>query len=210
MPERRRPIVGPALLAVVTAAFAGLLVWSATHSNLPQFQGKAMAGRLAFFPFAALIVPIGWRIAVRRRGRPLPFPWLTASLVMLPFVIDLAGNATKLYATLDRFDDVVHTVNPVLFVAAVASLLDRADVPRWSVWTMAFGLGCAGHIVWEVIEYILLEGFGSVALHLTLRDTLSDQTWGLLGAAVGASLPLMLRGDGGEVRRRPAAGIGSA
>lgn len=201
---------GPLLLALATLGLFGLLGWSATHADLPQFQGKAMAGRLACFPVAATVVPLGWWIAQRRRVRRLGFPWAAAVFVTVPFNIDLAGNAARLYIRFDHFDDVVHTINPIFFVAAVAVLLDRADVPRWSVWLMSFGLGCAGHTVWEIIEYLLLEGVGAVELDLTLRDTLSDQAWGLLGAAVGASLPLMLRREDGEVRPQPTAGIAPA
>jgi hypothetical protein len=77
----------------------------------------------------------------------------------------------------------------VLGVAGIALLLDRTGVPRWSVWTMAFGLGCAAHIGFEIIEYALLMGFGAVELGLTLRDTLFDLGWGVLGAALGACAP---------------------
>jgi hypothetical protein len=185
--------LGPLALALTLGALVGLLVWSATHGDLPQFQGKAMAGRLACFPLAAAVVPAGWWLARRRLRRPVPFPYAAAVLMTLPFVIDLAGNATRLYVELEDFDDAVHAVNPVLFVAALALLLDRTRVPRWATWTMAFGIGCAGHIVWEIIEYLLLEGVGAVELDLSLRDTLSDQAWGLLGAVVGASLPLLGR-----------------
>jgi hypothetical protein len=185
--------LGALALALTLGALVALLVWSATHDDLPQFQGKAMTGRLACFPLAAAVVPAGWWFAQRRLQRPVPFPYAAAVLMTLPFVIDLAGNASRLYVELEDFDDAVHAVNPVLFVAALALLLDRTRVPRWATWTMAFGIGCAGHIVWEIIEYLLLEGVGAVELDLSLRDTLSDQAWGLLGAVVGASLPLLGR-----------------
>ena len=188
-----RSWLGPLALALTLGALVALLVWSATHGDLPQFQGKAMTGRLACFPLAAAVVPAGWWFAQRRLRRPVPFPYAAAVLMTLPFVIDLAGNATRLYVELEDFDDAVHAVNPVLFVAALALLLDRTRVPRWATWTMAFGIGCAGHIVWEIIEYLLLEGIGAVELDLSLRDTLTDQAWGLLGAVVGASLPLLGR-----------------
>jgi hypothetical protein len=181
---------GRLALGLSLGAMLALLVWSATHTDLPQFQGKAMTGRLACFPLAAAVVPVGWWLARRRLRRPVPFPYAAAVLMTLPFVVDLAGNATRLYVEVENFDDAVHAVNPVLFVAALALLLDRTGVPRWASWTMAFGLGCAGHIAWEIIEYLLLEGVGAVELDLSLRDTLTDQAWGLLGAAVGATLPL--------------------
>jgi len=194
-------------------ALVGLLLWSATHADLPQFRGKAMAGRLACFPIAALLVPAGWWLARRRRRRPLAFPYAAAVLVTLPFVIDLFGNATRLYVEVEYFDDAVHAINPVLFVAAIAVLLDRTRVPRWATWIMAFGLGCADHITWEIIEYLLLEGVGAVELDLSLVDTLSDQAWGLLGASVGATLALQLPPRAPEIPVTPpptaAAAVGS-
>ena len=207
----QRHLIGKVALAVGAAALVGLIVWSATHPDLPQFRGKAMAGRLACFPLAALLVLAGWWLASRRRGRRLAFPYEAAALVTWPFVIDLAGNATRqpadleqrtfgLYASLEYFDDAVHAVNPVLFVCAITALLDRTGVPRWASWVMAFGIGCAGHILWEIIEYLLLEGIGAVELDLSLRDTLSDQAWGLLGAAVGASLAMLLPPRAPETR----------
>lgn len=186
-----RRVAGPVAFVLVTTALVVLLVHAAMHPDLPQFDGKAMAARLALFPLAAAIVPAGWWFVRRRRGPGVAFPWAASVLLVLPFVVDLFGNAFQLYIEIERFDDAVHTLNPVLGVAGVALLLDRTGVPRWSVWVMAFGLGCAAHICFELIEYLLLVELGAVELGLTLPDTLSDLAWGLAGAAIGACAPLV-------------------
>lgn len=169
---------------------AGLLLWSAAHVGLPQFRDKAMPIRLICSPIAALLVPAAWWLAARRPGPRPPFPHVPALLVALSLVIDLAGNATGLYVEVEDFDDAVHVLNPMLLVAAVTLLLAQTGVPRWAVWVMAFGLGCAGNISWELLEFAFMEG-GAVGLRLSLRDTLSDQAYGLLGAAIGATFPLL-------------------
>lgn len=186
-----RRVAGPVAYGLVVAALVGLLVHAAFNPDLPQFDGKAMGARLVLFPLAALVVPVGWWIVRRRRGGSVTFPWAAAVLVVLPFVIDLVGNANRLYIRYEYFDDGVHTVNPIIGVAAIALLLDRTDAPRWSVWIMAFGLGMAAHVCFELIEYALLVGIGAVELGLTLADTLWDLAWGLVGAAIGASAALL-------------------
>jgi len=172
-------------------ALFAFLIWGALHTDLPQYDGKAMAGRFVGYPIVALLVPLGWLVACRRQRRRLAFPFGAAVLVTFPFVIDLWGNTFRLYIENEHFDDVVHAINPVLFVAAFALLLDRTGVPRWATWIMAFGIGCAGHILWETLEYWLLEGFGAVELDLSLADTLSDLGWGMVGAIIGACAHLV-------------------
>lgn len=190
-PAGRSP-VGALLLILVMVALAGLLLWSGAHGHLPQFQGKAMDIRLACVPLAAAVVPASWWLARRLGHRQLAFPYTPAVLVALSLTIDLAGNATRLYDTVEHFDDAVHAINPLLLVAALTCLLGHTGLPRWAMWVMAFGLGCAGNIAWELAEYGLMDLLGATELGLSLPDTLSDQAWGLLGAAVGATVPLLV------------------
>jgi hypothetical protein len=191
---------GRLLLGVAMSVLAGLLIWSAAHAGLPQFKDKAMPIRLTCSPIAAVLVPGTWWLLVRGGARRLSFPYTPSLLVALPLIIDLAGNATGLYDGVEYFDDAVHVVNPLLLVTAVGLLLAQAGVPRWTVWIMAFGLGCAGNIAWELMEYVLMEGVGAVALHLSLRDTLSDQAWGVLGAVTGATVAVL---PSSRARRHP-------
>ena len=157
--------------------------------------------RLACVPVAALLVPASWWVACQARHRRLTFPYKPCLLVMLTLVIDLAGNATALYDSVTSFDDAVHAVNPVLLVAGAVVLLLPSGLPRWSIWIMAVGIGCAGNILWELAEYGLMVRLSADALALSLPDTLSDQAWGLLGAVVGATLPLVHGGAGSRTAR---------
>lgn len=114
MPPARaagRSFSGVVLLGLTVLALVGLL-WSATHGDLPQFQGKAMEIRLVCVPVAATVVPTSWWLAGHVCQRRLAFPYTPAVLVVLSLVIDLAGNATRLYDTVEYFDDAVHAVNP--------------------------------------------------------------------------------------------------
>ena len=61
--------------------------------DLPQFAGKAMTGRAIGYPLAALAVPAAWWLLGRRRGAAYPFA--VDVLVVLPFLIDMAGNAAN-------------------------------------------------------------------------------------------------------------------
>ena len=194
LPERAaaRPGAGVPALTATMLALVAVLLWSAGHDHLPQFQGKAMHLRFAFVPLAAATVPAGWWLARHVLRRPLDFPFAPAVLVALALLLDLVGNATRLYDTVEYFDDAVHAVNPVLLVSALAIVLCDPALPRWATWVMAFGLGCAGNILWEIAEYAVMTRFGADALALSLPDTLSDQAWGVLGAALGATVPVLL------------------
>lgn len=208
--EARPPRLGAcALLHKLTLTLLLLLVlWSAAHVGEPQFRGKGMAVRLACTPIAAAVLPAIWWLSCHRRRRPRMFPHVVALLVTLPMVIDLIGNATGLYREIEYFDDAVHVVNPLLLVAAAAILLDHTSAPRWATWVMAFGLGCAGNITWELLEYLMMMQIGAVELQLSLPDTLSDQAWGLLGALIGATLPLLQAARATETSTpRPSMGL---
>ena len=53
----------------VKAALIGLLLFGVLAPDLPQFEGKAWLGRALAYPISALIVPVGWWLVCRRRGR---------------------------------------------------------------------------------------------------------------------------------------------
>ena len=75
----------------VKAGLVAMLLFAVASPDLPQFQGKAMAGRALTYPVAILIVPAAWLFL--RRRRTLPFPYAIDILIALPFLFDTAGNA---------------------------------------------------------------------------------------------------------------------
>src|SRR6266540_902475 len=116
-PSRR--VVAIADLAVKVAAVV-LLAWAILYPDLPQFQGKAFAGRAIVYPVALLILPLGWWVI---GSRSIRFPFVADLLLGLPFLIDVVGNALNLYDTIEWWDDAKHLVNWTVHTWAVGLLL---------------------------------------------------------------------------------------
>jgi hypothetical protein len=104
----QRPVALGLDLAV-KASLVGLLVFAIARPDLPQFHGKGIAGRAIGYPIAALIVPAVWWYLSRRRR--IEYSYSLDVLVVLPFLIDTAGNAANLYDTISWWDDLNHFVN---------------------------------------------------------------------------------------------------
>lgn len=174
------------LAAVNLAAkllLVGLLLYSVTNQDLARFAGKAMTTRALTYPIAALIVPLGWLLM----GRPRPYPHGADALLVAPFLIDVAGNAADLYNTVVRFDDVAHATTWMLLVLGVGALLLRLGLPPWVTGALCIGFGAASHILWEIIEYLLMVS-GSSGLQLTYGDTIGDLALSLSGSVIAGSV----------------------
>ena len=187
---------GRGLLAIdlaVKVATVGLLAWAILSPDLPQFQGKAFAGRAIAYPVALLALPFLWWLLGRRR---LPFPVAADILLALPFLIDVAGNALDLYDTIEWWDDLNHLVNWALHTAAIGLLL------RHGAWTpptrvaLAFGWAVTTAVLWEFAEYVTFVP-NSPEAATAYADTLLDLALGMVGglgaAIVTARLPLTRR-----------------
>ncbi len=144
-----------------------------------------MLARQLTFPLSMLVVPLVW-LLLRPPGA---YPHGIDLLVTLPFVIDLAGNASNAFNSIEYFDDAVHAINPVLIVTAITVVSRRRGHSRWVAALIASGLGSTGHILFEIIEFQLFTG-GNARLNLTLADTLSDLGWGIVGSCIGVVLGL--------------------
>src|SRR5262245_53723510 len=110
---RESPANPPSAIALtvdvaVKLATVALLAYALLNPQLPQFQGKAFAGRAIAYPIALLALPVIWWLFARRR---IPFPVSSDILIGLPFLIDVVGNALNLYDTVDHWDDLNHFVN---------------------------------------------------------------------------------------------------
>jgi hypothetical protein len=168
-----------------------LLLFGVLAPDLPQFEGKAWLGRALAYPIVALIVPVGWWIVCRGRGQRVPYPYAMDILVVLPFLIDTAGNAANLYDTIGWWDDANHFVNWALLVAAFGQLLLRLPVGPLSAAAIALGFGAVTAVLWEFAEYFTFIR-NSPELETAYTDTLGDLALGLAGSTLAAAVTYAL------------------
>jgi hypothetical protein len=187
----------------VKGLLLALLLLAVVRPDLPQFEGKAMGGRALAYPLALAVVPVGWLLVRRRRGRPVAYPYATDVLVTLPFLIDTVGNALDLYDSIDWWDDLNHFVNWGLLTAGFGQLLLRLRLTPAVIFGLCVGFGAVTAILWELGEYFAFIR-NSDELETAYTDTLGDLTLGLSGAVVAAVATAAL------ASRRPRRGLDPA
>ena len=187
------------LNVAVKAALIGLLLFAVVRDDLPQFQGKAMEGRALTYPISALVVPVGWWVATRRHrgaGSSLgPYPHVADILFVLPFLIDVGGNALDLYDTITWWDDLNHLVNWAILSAAFGQIVVRRPLSAWTIGGLVAGFGAVTAILWEIAEYYTFIR-DSPELATAYTDTLGDLALGMTGSVIAAILTATL------IRRR--------
>lgn len=177
--SRRALVIADVAIKALTVV---LLLWAITHPDLPQFQGKAFAGRTLAYPVMLLLVPLGWWVF---GSRTIRYPFWVDILFGLPFLIDVVGNALNLYDTIEWWDDANHLVNWMLHTGAVGLLLRYGT---WSAWTrcaLAFGYAVTTAVLWEFAEYVTFVPNSPEAAS-AYADTLLDLALGMLGGLVAA------------------------
>ena len=179
----------------VKALLIGLLVFAVARPDLPQFEGKAMTGRALLYPLSAVIVPVVWWLL--SRSRPRAYPYALDILLVLPFLIDVAGNAANLYDTIDWWDDVNHFVNWAILVLAFGQLLIRLRLERWAAAGLAVGFGAVTAVLWEFAEYYTFIR-NSPELKTAYTDTLGDLALGLTGSTLAAMFTVTVLWPTGE------------
>ncbi len=185
---------GPAVWfnAGVKFLLLGLLLVAVLFPDLPQWEGKGMNVRAAFFPLATLVIPAIWWF----RGRPSPYPHVVDGLIALPFLVDVAGNALDLYDPIEWFDDLAHALNWVFLVAAFTGVLSGVGIGRLNAFALGVGFGATAEILWELAEYMVQES-GTGGLNLTYEDTIGDLVLSFSGGVVGALIVVTLLWDKG-------------
>lgn len=169
----------PALNLAAKLLLIALLVYAMTNLELDRFAGKAMTARAFLYPVSIVVIPIGWAL----RGRKHPYPHLADLFLVLPFLIDVGGNALDLYNTVVWFDDAAHAVTWMFLVLAVGSLILRVGLEPWIAACLAIGFGAVSHILWEIIEFVAMW-IGSPGLQLTYGDTIGDLALSLCGTVI--------------------------
>ena len=166
----------------VKATTVVLLAWAVLSPDLPQFQGKAFAGRAVAYPLALLALPALWWLFARRR---IPFPVRPDILVGLPFLIDVVGNALNLYDTIDAWDDLNHLVNWGLHTAAIGLLLRYGGWGFGTRLVFAFAWAVTTAVLWEFAEFATFVRDSPEAA-TAYADTLGDLALGMTGGLVAA------------------------
>jgi len=158
----------------------GLLALALIAPDLPQFQGKAFAGRAVAYPIALLALPVGWWLLARTR---MAFPATSDILLGLPFLIDMAGNALNLYDSIDWWDDLNHLANWALHTSAIVLIARQLAQPRRVQVPVGIAWAAATAILWELAEYVAFVP-NSPEAATAYRDTLGDLALGLLGGTI--------------------------
>ena len=169
----------------VKAALIGLLLVAVLWPDLPQFEGKAMTGRALTYPLAAIIVPLVWWIWGRSRG--WRYPYGVDICLVLPFLVDVVGNALDLYDSIDWWDDLNHFVNWGILTTAFGLLLIRLPLGRLNIAALMVGFGAVTAVLWEFAEYFTFIR-GGPEEKTAYTDTLGDLALGLSGSTVAAVL----------------------
>jgi VanZ family protein len=185
----------------VKALLIGLLVFAVARPDLPQFEGKAMVGRALLYPISAVIVPVTWWLM--SRSRPREYPYALDILLVLPFLIDVAGNAADLYDSVTWWDDLNHFVNWAILTSAFCQLLIRLRLERWVAAGLAVGFGAVTAVLWEFAEYFTFIR-DSPEVRTAYTDTLGDLALGLSGSVVAAVLMVTVLWPEREGARVPA------
>ena len=153
---------------------------------LDQLEGKGMGFRFPLFMLSAVVVPLAWR----RRFQP--YPAAADVLVVAPFLLDTLGNLVGLYDSYDVTDDVLHTLNWVLLVAAFHAWRYRRDsanaMSRADAWLLGAGIGALAIVGWEIAEWIVAETGAGGGLALTYGDTVGDLALSTAGGMIGSWL----------------------
>lgn len=181
---RRAP--GRAILTLDLAlklALVVLLLLAVVFPDWEQFEGKAIGTRILTYPLSGLLVPAGWWLFFRGR----PYPFAADVVVILPFVIDTAGNAANLYNSIWWWDDANHFVNWGLLTAAFLLVVRPLRLTWWNLLTLGIGFGAATAIAWEVLEYFAFIR-NSPELETAYTDTLGDLVLGLCGSTAASGL----------------------
>ena len=191
-PTRRTRPRMPALPAILWVdvvsklALVALLIFAVVRDDLPQFQGKAMAGRALTYPLSTLVVPVIF-LLIWRSGRRAAYPYGLDITLGLPFLIDTAGNALNMYDTVTWWDDLNHLVNWGILAAGFGFFLLMRPVGKLSTAGLTAGFGAVTAIAWEYAEYVTFIRH-SPELQTAYTDTLGDLGLGLIGSVVAAVL----------------------
>ena len=173
-------------LAAVKASILAVTVASIAVPSLHEFAGEAMTGRMAVYIAAVLVLPA----VTLLRGRP-GYPLLADWFLMMPVAFDLVGNSLHLYGHVDHYDDGAHLVGLAFSAAFAAALLRGRVSGRLALAGVAVAGGLVIGVGIELVEFVLFSHTQATGLS-AYNDTIGDLAMDMLGAALAATLMLVL------------------
>jgi hypothetical protein len=195
-PRRCHASTVPAYVALMTGVRAlnisakvllfALLLHAVLYPDLPQYVDKGMPYRLALYPVAALLVPA--IELIRGANRHRPYPHLIDLCVVLPFLLDTAGNTANLYDTVTWWDDLMHVLTWIPLVIAFGLVVRERAPGRLNVAALTVGFGAVTHILWEIAEYTTFVEDNPQEAKSAYRDTIGDLAASLIGSLIGAAI----------------------
>ena len=171
----------------VKVALILLLLHAVVFPDLPQYVGKGIGSRLLLYPLSGIVVPFIW-LALGNRRSHIRYPQTIDICVVLPFLLDTAGNAANLYDTIAWWDDVMHFVTWIPWVTAAGLALRYCALGRINTGALTVGFGAVTHILWEIGEYFAFVQGNPSELSTAYRDTIGDLLFSLSGSVLGGVL----------------------
>ena len=152
--------------------------------GLERFEEKGFGWRLLEYPIAILALPAVWALFFRDRR----YPYAADILLTLPFFVDVMGNVTDLYDTIDWWDDVNHFANWLFLCLGAGALLLSTRLRPLVIAGLVVGFGAVLSILWEIGEYLTFVQ-GNEAERLTAyEDTILDLVFDMSGAVLAATI----------------------
>ncbi len=134
---------------------------------------------------------------MRAYGRRWPVrPWISvlATLLLLVAVLNTAGWVLDFFRRIPPYDEIVHFVTPLTFVAIASAIIYRSGGRdtffRSTMRALVTGavLGLVGAVAWELFEVLLVRVVPGISFPTPPVDTAVDIALGTAGGAAGARL----------------------
>ncbi len=163
----------------------GLIVHVIYFADLPQYKNKAVALRVVFYPLAAALTYIVWRIA-RRKRKGMAYPYMIDICLTFVVAFDLLGNTLRLYDTVFWWDDAMHGLLSIPWVLVAGYMLRNYKLSFWLMFGLVVAYGSTSHIIWELLEYVSFVRSNPVESLTAYRDTMGDLLLSTMGTVTGA------------------------
>lgn len=174
----------------------GLLIHAMAFSDLPQYKDKAIALRVVFYPLAAAMTYIIWRIVQSKTGKKSEYPHVIDICLTFVVAFDLLGNTLALYDKITWWDDIMHLLLSIPWVLVAGFMLRGQKVAPWVLFGLVVAYGSTSHIIWELLEYLSFVRSNPTESLTAYRDTMGDLTLSTIGTFIGAMITVrFLRRD---------------